>query len=128
MIVVDDSLVRGTSSRAIINALRKGGARKISLVITYPPIKFPCFAGIDFPSQEELATYTDGKDYTDEQIIEKVRCYIGVDFLGYNDPENLARAIGIPVNSMCFTCATGDYSSLGIKPTFKGQVEMNNRK
>ena len=56
--VVDDSLVRGTSSRAIIKALRRGGARKISLVITYPPIKFPCFAGIDFPSQEELATYT----------------------------------------------------------------------
>ena len=51
-----------------------------------------------------------------------------MDFLGYNDPENLARAIGIPVNSMCFTCATGDYSSLGIKPIFKGQVQMNNRK
>ena len=128
VIVVDDSLVRGISSRAIVKALRKGGARKISLVITYPPIKFPCFAGIDFPSQEELATYTDGKDYSDEQIIEKVRNDIGVDFLGYNDPENLARAIGIPVNSMCFTCATGDYSSLGIKPIFKGQVQTNNRK
>ena len=88
---MDDSLVRGTSSRAIIKALRKGGARKISLVITYPPIKFPCFAGIDFPSQEELATYTDGKDYSDEQIIEKVRNDIGADFLGYNDPENLAQ-------------------------------------
>ena len=62
-----------TSSRAIINALRKGGARKISLVITYPPIKFPCFAGIDFPSQEELATYTDGKDYSDVQLVEKVQ-------------------------------------------------------
>jgi len=128
VVVVDDSLVRGTSSRAIINALRKGGARKISLVITYPPIKFPCFAGIDFPSQEELATYTDGKDYSDEQIIEKVRNDIGADFLGYNDPENLARAIGIPVDSMCFTCTTGNYSSLGIKPIFKTLVQLEGSK
>jgi len=128
VVVVDDSLVRGTSSRAIIKALRKSGARKISLVITYPPIKFPCFAGIDFPSQEELATYTDGKDYSDEQIIEKVRNDIGVDFLGYNDPENLARAIGIPVDSMCFTCTTGNYSSLGIKPIFKTLAQLEGSK
>ncbi len=103
VIVVDDSLVRGTSSRAIVNALRKAGARKISLLITYPPIKFPCYAGIDFPSQEELATFSDNKDYSDEQIIEKVRHDIGADFLGYNDPENLANAVGISTDSMCFT-------------------------
>jgi len=124
VVVVDDSLVRGTSSRAIVNALRKAGARKISLLITYPPIKFPCYAGIDFPSQEELATFSDNKDYSDEQIIEKVRNDIGADFLGYNDPENLSRAIGISTNSMCFTCTTGDYSSLGIKPVFKTRKEM----
>ena len=124
VVVVDDSLVRGTSSRAIVNALRKAGARKISLLITYPPIKFPCYAGIDFPSQEELATFSDNKDYSGEQIIEKVRHDIGADFLGYNDPENLSRAIGISTNSMCFTCTTGDYSSLGIKPIFKTRKEM----
>jgi len=124
VVVVDDSLVRGTSSRAIVNALRKAGARKISLLITYPPIKFPCYAGIDFPSQEELATFSNNKDYSDEQIIEKVRHDIGADFLGYNDPENLSRAVGISTNSMCFTCTTGDYSSLGIKPVFKTRKEM----
>ena len=124
VVVIDDSLVRGTSSRAIVNALRKAGARKISLLITYPPIKFPCYAGIDFPSQEELATFSDNKDYSDEQIIEKVRHDIGADFLGYNDPENLSRAVGISTNSMCFTCTTGDYSSLGIKPIFKTRKEM----
>ena len=124
VVVVDDSLVRGTSSRAIVNALRKAGARKISLLITYPPIKFPCYAGIDFPSQEELATFSDNKDYSDEQVIEKVRHDIGADFLGYNDPENLAQAVGISLNSMCFTCTTGDYSSLGIKPVFKTRKEM----
>jgi len=124
VVVVDDSLVRGTSSRAIVNALRRAGARKISLLITYPPIKFPCYAGIDFPSQEELATFSDNKDYSSEQIIEKVRHDIGADFLGYNDPENLAHAVGISTNSMCFTCTTGDYSSLGIKPVFKTRKEM----
>ena len=124
VVVVDDSLVRGTSSRAIVNALRKAGARKISLLITYPPIKFPCYAGIDFPSQEELATFSDNKDYSDEQVIEKVRHDIGADFLGYNDPENLSRAVGISTNSMCFTCTTGDYNSLGIKPVFKTRKEM----
>ena len=125
VIVVDDSLVRGTSSRAIVKALKKAGARKISMVITYPPIKFPCYAGIDFPSQEELATYIDEKNYSDKQIVEKVRRDIGVDFLGYNDPENLANAVGIPVNSMCFTCVTGNYETLGIKiSSFKSRQEM----
>ena len=124
VIVVDDSLVRGTSSKEIIKALRKAGARKISMVITYPPIRYPCYAGIDFPSQEELATFVENEEYSEQQITEKVRHDIGADFLGYNDPENLARAVGIPVDSMCFTCATGNYEMLGIKPIFKSRQEM----
>lgn len=124
VVVVDDSLVRGTSSKAIIKALRRAGARKISMLITYPPIRYPCYAGIDFPSQDELATFTNGQDLTEEQIIEKVRNDIGADFLGYNDAENLAQAVGIPRDSMCFTCYTGNYGNLGIKPNFKTRLEM----
>ena len=124
VVVLDDSLVRGTSSRAIIKALRRAGAKKISMVITYPPIRFPCYAGIDFPSQEELATYVNGKEVTLEEITEKVRSDIGADFLGYNDSENLAKAVGIPKDSMCFTCTSGNYDVLGIKPTFKTRIEM----
>jgi amidophosphoribosyltransferase len=124
VIVVDDSLVRGTSSKAIIKALRKAGASKITMLITYPPIKFPCYAGIDFPSQDELATYIDDKKYSEEEIIENVRRDIGADFLGYNDPENLANAIGIQKDSLCFTCTTGDYTSLGITPVFKTREEL----
>ncbi|MEK6944833.1 MAG: amidophosphoribosyltransferase, partial [Thermoproteota archaeon] len=82
VVVIDDSLVRGTSSKAIIKALRRAGAKKISMLITYPPIKYPCYAGIDFPSQEELATYVDGKDLSEKVIVEKVRSEIGADFLG----------------------------------------------
>jgi len=124
VVVIDDSLVRGTSSKAIIKALKKAGAKKISMLITYPPIRFPCYAGIDFPSQEELATFVNGKDVSLEEIIEKVRSDIGADFLGYNDSENLAKAIGIPHDSMCFTCTSGNYDSLGIKPSFKTRIEL----
>ena len=124
VVVVDDSLVRGTSSKAIIKALRKAGASKITMLITYPPIRYPCYAGIDFPSQDELATYIDDKKYSEEEIIENVRRDIGADFLGYNDPENLANAIGIQKDSLCFTCTSGDYTSLGITPVFKTRKEM----
>lgn len=113
VVVIDDSLVRGTSSRAIIEALRKSGARRISMLITYPPVRFPCYAGIDFPSREELATYSE-KPADEAELVEMVRRDIGADFLGYNDAANLARAVGIPQESMCFTCHTGDYSTLGV--------------
>ena len=111
VVVIDDSLVRGTSSRAIIEALRNSGARRISMLITYPPIMFPCYAGIDFPSREELATFSD-RGMAEAETIEMVRRDIGADFLGYNDAENLADAVGIPRDSMCFTCHTGDYAAL----------------
>ncbi len=124
VVVIDDSLVRGTSSKAIIKALRRAGARKISMVITYPPIKFPCYAGIDFPSQEELATFSNGKDMTQDETTEMIRQSIGADFLGYNDAENLAAAVGIPTDSMCFTCSSGNYESLGIVPKFRSREEM----
>ena len=124
VVVIDDSLVRGTSSRAIIKALRRAGAKKISMLITYPPIQYPCYAGIDFPSQEELATYSKEKYSSEEAMIKKVRSDIGADFLGYNDSENLAKAVGMPVDSMCFTCSTGNYESLGITPEFKSRLEI----
>jgi len=125
VVVVDDSLVRGTSSKAIIRALRRAGARKISMVITYPPIRFPCYAGIDFPSQDELVTFIgDGKEYDEKELTEKVRQIIGADFLGYNDQKNLAEAVGVDVDSMCFTCSTGNYATLGIKPVFKTRAEI----
>lgn len=118
VVVIDDSLVRGTSSRAIVRALRDSGAKKISMLITYPPIRYPCYAGIDFPSREELATY-DARDSSSlDEVTEMVRKSIGADFLGYNDAENLAQAVGLDSSSMCFTCHTGNYESLGINPDF----------
>lgn len=124
VVVVDDSVVRGTSSAAIVKALRHGGAKKISMVISFPPITFPCYAGIDFPSQEELLAYRVTNGNGQNNVGELVAKVIGADFVGYNDTDNLAQAIGLPKEELCFTCSTGNYSNLGIKPVFKTRAEM----
>jgi amidophosphoribosyltransferase len=124
IVVVDDSIVRGTSSAAIVKTLRQAGAKKISMVISYPPIIHPCYAGIDFPSQEELLAYrvTNGDEAKD--VGELVAKSIDADFVGYNDTDNLASAIGLPEEELCFTCSTGNYTNLGIKPLFKTRAQM----
>lgn len=123
VVVIDDSLVRGTSSRAIVKALRRAGARRISMLITYPPIRHPCYAGIDFPSREELAAHDGGRNLPEDGAVERVRSDIGADFLGFNDAENLAAAVGMPRSSMCFSCHTGDYSALGGAPGGNGAFD-----
>jgi amidophosphoribosyltransferase len=125
VIVVDDSIVRGTSSAEIIKTLRGVGAKRISLVVTYPPIRYPCYAGIDFPSQEELVAFQHGSgDEPNGKIGTRVAQVIGADHVAYNDTANLARAIGMPEEELCFTCSTGNYTSLGIRPTFKSRIQM----
>jgi amidophosphoribosyltransferase len=124
-VIIDDSIVRGTSSAEIIKTLRRVGARKISLVVTYPPIRYPCYAGIDFPSQEELVAYQQGSVEESHSVIgSRVAQVIGADYVAYNDTANLARAIGMPEEELCFTCSTGNYAPLGIRPTFKSRIQM----
>jgi len=125
VVVVDDSIVRGTSSAEIIKTLRRVGARKISLVVTYPPIRYPCYAGIDFPSQEELVAYQQGSvEESHSTIGGRVAQVIGADYVAYNDTSNLAKAIGMPEEELCFTCSTGNYAPLGIRPVFKSRIQM----
>jgi amidophosphoribosyltransferase len=125
VVIIDDSIVRGTSSTSIIETIRTAGAKKISMLITYPPIRFPCYAGIDFPSQDELLAYREAMNEKSEvNIASRIRQSIGADYVGYNDTSNLAKAIGLPKSELCFTCSTGDYSPLGIKPIFKSREEM----
>jgi amidophosphoribosyltransferase len=125
VVIIDDSIVRGTSSASIIEIIRRAGAKKVGLLVTYPPIRFPCYAGIDFPSQDELLAYREAMNEKSElNIAFKISQRIGADYIGYNDTSNLAKAIGLPETELCFTCSTGDYSPLGIKPTFKSRAEM----
>jgi amidophosphoribosyltransferase len=125
IVVVDDSIVRGNSSMSIIRTLRAAGAKRINMIITYPPISYPCYAGIDFPSQEELLAFRHASnDLSGTEAGDKISKIIGADYVAYNSTTNLAKAIGIPKEELCFTCSTGDYSALGIKPIFKSRKQM----
>ena len=123
VVVIDDSIVRGTSSKYIIQILRSAGASKISLIVTFPPIKYPCYAGIDFPSQEELLAFQN-QEQGDNRIEFAVAKSIGADKVIYNDTITLAQAIGIDEKELCFSCSTGSYKPLGIKPVFKTRAEI----
>jgi amidophosphoribosyltransferase len=123
VVVIDDSIVRGTSSKSIIQILRSAGASKISLIVTFPPIKYPCYAGIDFPSQEELLAFQNQAP-GDNRIEFAVAKSIGADKVIYNDTITLAQAIGIDEKELCFSCSTGSYKPLGIKPVFKTRAEI----
>jgi len=124
VILIDDSIVRGTSSRIIVGKKLKN-AKEVSLLLTFPPIMYPCYAGIDFPTQEELLAYKVCGNMKDlDEINRKVAEHIGVSFLGYNDVENLSRGVGTPKCQLCLSCATGDYSCLKHKPRFKTREEM----
>ena len=124
IILIDDSIVRGTSSKIIVGKKLKS-AKEVSLLLTFPPIMYPCYAGIDFPTQKELLAYRICKGMKDiNEINKKIARHIGVSFLGYNDVENLSRGIGIPTSQLCLSCTTGDYSCLKRKPRFKTRKEM----
>ncbi len=124
VVVIDDSIVRGTSSEFIVRTLRTAGASMISLIVTFPPIRFPCYAGIDFPSQDELLAYQQSPGSPETEVAERVAKVIGADNVVYNDTSTLAKAIGIDEKELCFSCSTGDYSPLGIKPLFRTRKEM----
>ena len=101
IVVVDDSIVRGNTQRAIVRMLREAGAREIHVRISSPPVKWPCFYGIDFASSAELIA--SGLD------IEQIRRSIGADSLGYVSLEGLIEATRVSAEKLCAACFTGEY-------------------
>lgn len=101
LIVVDDSIVRGTNSRAIVRMLRDAGAAAVHLRISSPPFRWPCFYGIDTPTRTELLAAT--------KTIEEIARFLDVDSLAYISLDNLQRAIGADRGSFCDACLTGHY-------------------
>ncbi|MBS7657994.1 MAG: amidophosphoribosyltransferase [Candidatus Bathyarchaeia archaeon] len=125
IVVIDDSIVRGTTSREIVRRLKSAGAKKIQWFVTFPPIRYPCYQGIDFPTREELIAATVCEEKCDlNEVNAKVGEYMGVDLLGYNDLYGLSRGIGLPKSELCLACTTGDYNCLKHKPEFKSRAEM----
>ena len=100
LVVVDDSIVRGTTTRALVRMLREAGAAEVHLRISSPPFKWPCFYGIDTPTRGELLAATHELD----EIVE----YIGCDSLAYISLENLRSAIGV-ADGFCDACLSGEY-------------------
>jgi len=101
MVVVDDSIVRGTTSRNIVDMLRRAGARQIHFRVSSPPITHPCFYGIDTPTREELIA----SSYSVDEIAE----FMSVDTLGYLSIDGLLDAVGGRRRDHCIACFTGKY-------------------
>ncbi len=101
LVVVDDSIVRGTTQKQVTRMLREAGAAEIHLRITSPPVRWPCFYGIDIPERAELLA----ADFT----VEEIREFIGVDSLAYLTLDRLVASTNAPGAGFCHACFTGDY-------------------
>ena len=101
IIVVDDSIVRGTTTPHVVNLLRRGGAREVHLRICAPPIVSPCHFGVDMATRPELIA--------SNMSVEDIRNYVGADSLGFLSLEALVRSVGLQRNTLCMACFTGDY-------------------
>lgn len=117
VIVVEDSIVRGTTSTLRIKELRKVGAKKVYMAVSCPPIKYPCFYGIDFPTKEELVA--------GNKTVDEIREMIGLDGLYYLSLSGMLSSINLPKNEFCTACFTGDYR-IKIKG-FKGKEQFENK-
>jgi amidophosphoribosyltransferase len=101
IVLVDDSIVRGTTTPQVIRLLRKSGAKEVHMRVCSPPICFPCFMGVDMATKHELiATH---------KSFSEIRSYIDADSLGYLSLDGLVKAIGLPNHGFCLACFTGDY-------------------
>jgi amidophosphoribosyltransferase len=101
VVVVDDSIVRGTTTPRVVQMLRRAGAREIHMRITAPPITHPCFLGVDMAARWELIAA--------QKTVPEIREHIGADSLGYLSLEGLVEAVGLPQDTFCLACFTGSY-------------------
>ncbi|MHC4478436.1 MAG: amidophosphoribosyltransferase [Planctomycetota bacterium] len=101
VVLVDDSIVRGTTTRGKIRTLRQAGAKEIHMRVSCPPIRHPCFYGIDFPTKEELLA--NGRD------LEQIRDFLEVDSVGYLSLEGLLSCASLPADHYCTACWSGKY-------------------
>lgn len=118
VIIIDDSIIRGTSSMAFINLMKHAGVKHIALLSTFPPIRYPCFMGIDFSTQEELLAHLVAANEQLEAVGSKIAKALKIDFVGYLDPMSISKAIGRPMSFFCPSCVDGDYSKLNFTPQF----------
>jgi amidophosphoribosyltransferase len=115
VVVVDDSIVRGTTSRKIVKMIRGAGAREVHVRISSPPIQWPCYYGIDTPTRKELI----GSSHHVDEICR----YLGADSLGYLSLDGMLKATGGDPANYCHACFTGAYK-VGIEPEPTPQLRL----
>jgi amidophosphoribosyltransferase len=112
VVVIDDSIVRGTTSRKIVKMVRNAGASEVHMRISSPPTSYPCFYGIDTPNRKELISAS--------HTIDEIRKYITADSLGYLSHQGLMTSVGVESDFYCTACFSGDYSikfpNMGLDP------------
>jgi amidophosphoribosyltransferase len=101
VVVVEDSIIRGTTTRSRVKSLRDAGAKKVSLLVSCPPHRFPCYYGIDFSSKGELIA--------SQQEVNQIRDFLGLDYLGYLSLEGMVEATHLDHENFCLSCFSGDY-------------------
>jgi amidophosphoribosyltransferase len=101
VLIIEDSIIRGTTARTRIKTLRRIGAREIHMLVSCPPHRFPCFYGIDFSTRGELIAA--------QKSVPEIRDFIGLDSLGYLGIENLVKSTHIPREDLCLACFDGEY-------------------
>lgn len=101
VILVDDSIVRGTTTPKVIGLLRRAGAKEVHMRICAPPLRHPCFFGVDMATQQELIAA--------HKTVTGIKDFIGADSLGYLSLEGLFKAVDLPKDIFCAACFTGDY-------------------
>jgi len=115
IVVVDDSIVRGTTSRKIVKMIRSSGAREVHVRISSPPIQWPCYYGIDTPTRKELIASS--------HVPEEIRRYLAADSLGYLSLDGMLKATGADPGHFCHACFTGNYR-VGIEPEATDQLRL----
>jgi amidophosphoribosyltransferase len=118
VVVVDDSIVRGTTARARVVNLREAGAAQVHMRISCPPHKFACHYGIDFPDPEKLLA--------NQHSLDEIRDYLGADSIGYLDVQGMVRATGLTENSFCLACFSGNYP-VPVDPTLDKYIMERRR-
>ena len=101
LVVVDDTIVRGTTTPHVVNILKKGGAKEVHMRVCAPPIMWTCHFGVDMATRKQLIAAN--------MSVEEIQRYIGSDSLGYLSQEGLMRVMGAGKSKYCMACFTGDY-------------------
>jgi amidophosphoribosyltransferase len=101
VVLVDDTIVRGTTSRPIVQLLRNAGAREVHMRVHAPPMKHPCYLGVDLARRDELIAA--------RMSVPEIGEFIGADSIGYLSLDGLLRAINSPAAGFCTGCLTGNY-------------------